>query len=561
MASSKPPSALPPDLRTNRLLGFARDLQSAATFEDLLVITRAELEQATGYLHAWMFVADTEDAAEWRLIDSAGAIRGEVWKYAPVLRIEGDAMMEEITRSDEPVVVVDARTDPRTNKQIVAQLGNRTIINVPLRLLDKPFGAFGTGTFGDAEGCRAPTQAQLDYLVGMASQLSVAAGRIRFIEERRRLERSEATNAAVIEAALDAIVLMNHEGEILEFNAAAERTFGYTRAEVVGKALADVMIPPAVRVQHRAGLQRYLDTGEHSILGKRIEVQAMRKDGTEFPAEVAVVRILSEGEPVFTGYIRDITERRQAAEAELLRRENEAALAANRELEAFSYSIAHDLRAPLRGMSGFSDALLEDYGDKLDEGGRDMLQRVSTGAKRMGELIDALLALGRLSRTEPRRESVDLTQLARAVLDELRASDPKRTADVVVDDGLTVTGDPKLLRAVLENLLGNAWKFTRDRSPARIELHRTTKDGAVAYSVHDNGAGFKPEYAHRLFTPFQRLHSAAQFEGTGIGLATVDRIIRRHGGRVWADGAEEGGATFYFTLPEQPNKAAVGSPR
>lgn len=174
---------------TSRLLAFARELQGVATFEELLLATRAELEVAMGFKHAWLFVADKEDVEEMRLIDIAGSVRNDAWVVAPVLKIKGDPMLEEIVRSDQPVVVADARTDPRTNKPIVAQLGNRTIVNVPLRLLDKPFGAFGTGTFGD-EGCRPPTREELDYLIGMAGQLAVAAGRIRFLEERKRSDEA-----------------------------------------------------------------------------------------------------------------------------------------------------------------------------------------------------------------------------------------------------------------------------------------------------------------------------------------------------------------------------------
>ena len=175
-------------LSTTRLLAFARELQSATNFAQLLGATRAEIEAAIGYRHAWLFVGETEGASEWRLLEVAGSKHDDVWAEAPVLKIEGDAMLEEIVQSDAPVVVEDARTDPRTDKAIVAKLGNRTIVNVPLRLLDKPFGAFGTGTFGDEEGCRPPTAEQLDYFVGMASQLAVAAGHIRFPEERRAAE-------------------------------------------------------------------------------------------------------------------------------------------------------------------------------------------------------------------------------------------------------------------------------------------------------------------------------------------------------------------------------------
>lgn len=175
---------------TSRLLAFARELQGVGTFEELLLATRSELEVAMGFKHAWLFVADKEDVEEMRLIDIAGSVRNDAWVVAPILKIKGDPMLEEIVRSDQPVVVADARTDPRTNKQIVAKLGNRTIVNVPLRLLDKPFGAFGTGTFGDDEGCRPPTREELDYLIGMAGQLAVAAGRIRFLEERKRSEEA-----------------------------------------------------------------------------------------------------------------------------------------------------------------------------------------------------------------------------------------------------------------------------------------------------------------------------------------------------------------------------------
>jgi signal transduction histidine kinase len=274
----------------------------------------------------------------------------------------------------------------------------------------------------------------------------------------------------------------------------------------------------------------------------------LRRDGTEFPAEVAVVRIRSEGSPVFTGYIRDLTERHRAAEAEALRRAKEAAEEANAELEAFSYSVAHDLRAPLRAINGFSSALLEESGDALGGEARRQLNRIISGADRMAQLIDALLALSRLTRTEVLRESVDLTALARSVLDQYRASDPDRMVDVLVADGLVDRGDPQLLRAALENLLGNAWKFTAKRSDARIEVGCESVDGVSAYFVRDNGAGFDMTHVGNLFAPFRRLHSAEDFDGTGIGLATVQRIIRRHGGRIWAEGAENEGATFRFTL-------------
>ena len=221
----------------------------------------------------------------------------------------------------------------------------------------------------------------------------------------------------------------------------------------------------------------------------------------------------------------------------------------NKGLEAFSYSVSHDLRAPLRSLDGFSQALLEDYADKLDATGKDYLQRVRAAAQRMAELIDALLILSQVTRAEMRRERVDLTALARTIATELRQRDSGRQAEFIIPDGLVADGDPRLLRAALENLLSNAWKFTSQQPSARIELGAAPQPGEMpAYFVRDNGAGFDMAYANKLFGAFQRLHSQGEFKGTGIGLATVQRIIHRHGGRTWAEGTPNQGATFYFTL-------------
>ena len=229
---------------------------------------------------------------------------------------------------------------------------------------------------------------------------------------------------------------------------------------------------------------------------------------------------------------------------------------ANHELEAFSYSVAHDLRAPLRGINGYSRALVEDYGEKLDAQGHDYLRRIVAATERMGELIDALLSLSRVTRVEFRRESVNLSRLAEAVVKQLRASQPERVVEFV-DRGDTVAeGDGPLLRALLENLIENAWKFTGARPDSRISFGVETRDGAPVYYVRDNGAGFDMAYAEKLFAPFQRLHTQSEFAGTGIGLATVHRIVDRHGGRVWAEGKVGEGATFYFTLSNH-NQGAV----
>jgi PAS domain S-box-containing protein len=385
------------------------------------------------------------------------------------------------------------------------------------------------------------------------------------LTERKRAEaalrESEARKTAVMEAALDAILLLDHEGKIIDFNPAAQKTFGYAGAEVLGRPLGEMLIPSSERERHQDGFRHYLETAQGSVVSERVEVTAMRKDGTEFPAEVAVVRIRSQGPAIFTGYIRDITLRRKAAEAEMLRAAKEAAEEANAELEAFSYSVAHDLRTPLRAINGFSSALLEDLGDKLNPEARDHLNRIMIGADRMAHLIDALLGLARLTRTDPRPERVDLTQLAHSVMAQIRSVDARRTVEFVAAEGLVDQGDPQLLRALMENLLGNAWKFTAKQDDARIEFGREEYDGMPAYYVRDNGAGFDMTHVGKLFAPFRRLHAAEDYEGTGIGLATVHRIVRRHGGRIWAEGRENLGAIFHFTLSAAQQAAKVPGAR
>jgi light-regulated signal transduction histidine kinase (bacteriophytochrome) len=255
----------------------------------------------------------------------------------------------------------------------------------------------------------------------------------------------------------------------------------------------------------------------------------------------------------------DITERKRAEAAlavalsELERRvaERTAELTVtNQELESFAYAVSHDLRTPLRGIDGWSQAVLEDYGPRLDEQGCTYLKTVRSETQRMGQLIDDLLELSRVTRAPMKRETVDLTAMAQELEAGLRASQPDRAADFVVAPAMVAAGDPVLLRAVLQNLLENAWKFTGKRPWARIEVGCASEQGRTVYHVRDDGAGFDMRFAGKLFTPFQRLHSLQEFPGTGIGLATVQRIIHRHGGKVWATAEVDQGATFYFTLAE-----------
>jgi light-regulated signal transduction histidine kinase (bacteriophytochrome) len=250
----------------------------------------------------------------------------------------------------------------------------------------------------------------------------------------------------------------------------------------------------------------------------------------------------------------DITERKEIeAGLEKTRKEvvkaRDAAEASNKELAAFSYSVSHDLRAPLRSIDGFSQALLEDYHEKLDETGKANLERVRAATQKMGSLIDDMLKLSRITQSELKREAVDLSKMVLAIAEEHQKLNPDRSFDVTVQEGIMVQGDPYLMRIAMENLIGNAWKFTGKEVHPRIEFGTTVKDGETACFVRDNGAGFDMAYVGKLFGTFQRLHTADEFPGTGIGLATVQRIIHRHGGRVWAEGEIGKGATFYFKVP------------
>ncbi|HYY58135.1 MAG TPA: PAS domain S-box protein [Pyrinomonadaceae bacterium] len=523
-----------------------------------------------------------------------------------------------------------------------------------------------------ADGEEFPVEASISQVEAGGQKLYTVI--MRDITERQRTEEKLSLLAAIIESSNDAIIGKNLDGTILSWNPAAERLYGYTPAEVVGRSVT-MLIPPDLpdeepriieQIKRGESVDHYetvrlrkdgtrvdvsltvspLKDAQGRIIGaskiarditerKRAE-EALREQAkildlapvlirdlsarivfwnsgaeqmygwrqeealgkvshsllrTEFPQpleeinaklfayghwEGELVQTRRDGKPIVVAshwvlhrdehdkpravlvVNNDITKSKQAEKE--IRRLNEeleqrvaertAQLeAANRELEAFSYSVSHDLRAPLRHINGFSQALLEDYADKLDEGGKGYLQQVCDASREMAQLIDDVLQLARVTRSEMRREVVDLSELARAVVAELQKADAGRAVAVSIEEGLSAHGDRRLLRVVLDNLLGNAWKFTSRRERAEIAVGCERKGGETVYFVRDNGAGFDMAYVKKLFGTFQRLHSGEEFEGTGIGLATVQRIVNRHGGRVWAEGAIDQGATFYFTLP------------
>lgn len=367
------------------------------------------------------------------------------------------------------------------------------------------------------------------------------------------LRVSEERTSSILANALDAVVSMDREGFITGWNAAAERIFGWTAAEAMNREVAELIIPRESRAHHRMGLARARESGSGPVIGKLIDVKALRKNGELFSAELSITCAGSGPGISFTAFLRDISERKSSEHKILdlnhqLELRIEEANAANRELEAFSYSVSHDLRTPLRSIDGFSLALVEDYGGVLDAMGKDYVARVRSATQRMARLIDDLLNLSRVSRVEIKLDQVDITSIAKEILAELKLSEPEREVVCEIEEGLKAKADVALIRIVLENLLSNAWKYTARRDGARIEFAVQEMNGRRIFRVRDNGAGFDMTYADKLFAPFQRLHRADEFEGNGVGLATVQRVLHRHGGHAWAEGAVDQGATVYFTL-------------
>jgi len=516
-----------------------------------------------------------------------------------------------------------------------------------------------------------------------ALALAVATGfftryRLQHRRSQIRVKESEARYRNLVDCAPDPIVVSDKEGRILLVNSQVEKCFGYNRDELLGNAV-EILVPKRFREQHVKSRYGYLTKPYVRSMGNEGTLYGLRKSGEEFPVEIGLSPVETEGGLLVTTIIRDVTARKQAEEAQrhiqgryqelvnnlpvgvfrktpgqygeflevnpamvemfeadsadqllkysvsdlycdpsyrlvvsnklleygsvrgeelkmktLRGREFYAALTAvtrkddngnvwfdgiveditewktgeikirelnenlraystdlevaNRELESFSYSVSHDLRAPLRALDGYSYMLQSDYADQLDDEGLDRLQRMRSAAQRMAQLIDDLLELSRVSRTKVRREPVDLNMIAEEVIHYLRNGEPQRRVDIVVQPDLKTNGDPRLLRVVMDNLIGNAWKFTSRRADAHIEIGGRKNGEKVVYYVRDNGAGFDMAYVNKLFGPFQRLHDVGDYQGTGIGLATVQRVIDKHGGKIWAEAEVDHGATFYFSL-------------
>jgi PAS domain S-box-containing protein len=348
----------------------------------------------------------------------------------------------------------------------------------------------------------------------------------------------DAVFVALLEAAPDAMVCIAADGRIVLVNTQAERLFGYKREELTGQ-LIEILVPDADRAVHPAHRAGYVADPRHRPMGAGLPLAGRRRDASTFPAEITLSAIDTDDGILVTVAIREVTGKLRTKDPERSRQS----------LESFIYSVSHDLRAPLRALSGYSEVLLEDYGEVLGQEGSGYAERIVAVSVQMGQRIDYLVELSRLSGAELHPQPVDLGAEAARIAAELQSGEPHRHVCFTIAQPVPAQADRRLIRTVLQNLLENAWKFTSGRDDASIEFGTAPSgDAAVCCYVRDNGAGFDSAQAGKLFQPFQRLHADRDFPGIGTGLASVRQIVELHGGRVWAEGTAGAGATFYFTL-------------
>lgn len=550
-------------LRANKWEGNLTQLRkNGETFQARLVIT-PQLVQNNGQMSGILIISkDITD--EIRLADELNATHIYTQtleeKFHGLLEATPDATV--IVDGSGKILLVNAQTEKLFGYNRDSLAGKSVDILVPKRFQDvhpnhrkrfsnepqvRPMG-IGLDLYGlRADGREFPVEISLSPLATTEGLLTVAA-----IRDVTRRQRAEKKFRGLLESAPDAMVVVDKLGIINLVNSQTEKLFGYDRAEIVGQTIEN-LVPKRLRKKHSKNREDYYV--EHPVrpMGVGLQLFGLRKNGTEFPIEISLSPLDSEDGLLVSAAIRDITDRKQAEESiqqlnQDLKQRAAQLEAANNELEAFSYSVSHDLRAPLRSIDGFSHILIEDYGKQLPAEGINYLERVRAAAQRMAELIDDLLNLARVTRAPLQPKLTNLSAIVESISTTLNEENPERDVTLSVTPDLMANADPHLLKIVLENLLSNAWKFTSKKEKAVIEFGQMKKNNERTFFVRDNGTGFNMAYVNKLFGVFQRLHSVSDFPGTGVGLATVHRIIAIHGGRIWAEAEEGKGATFFFTL-------------
>ncbi len=465
-----------------------------------------------------------------------------------------DAFLEELT-SFHPAVILSDHGLPAFDGFTALSLAQKKAPDVPF--------IFVTGSLGEEMTIKALKSGATDFILkhrleALPSAVHRALQQSQFRQERRKaveaLHSSEERYRSLVELSPDALLVV--VDEVIAFvNTAGVKLFGAPGPEELTGGLVRDLLPAGEWKRFR---QRVLGAREEGKPPSFFEHRRQRLDGTPIDVEAAAAPLVFAGKPAAQVIVHDISEQKRAHEeirrlnVELEKRVAERTTeleAANKELEAFSYSVSHDLRAPLRHIEGFVEILVSTKATSLDEESQKHLATIADSARQMGRLIDDLLTFSRTARAELKKADIRLSDLARACIRDLQPETANRKVEWVVPELPQVYADPALLRQVLTNLLSNALKYTRPRPLARIELGTRSDPSEEIIFIRDNGVGFDPRYTEKLFGVFQRLHRAVDFEGTGVGLANVRRIISRHGGRTWAEGAIDKGATFYFSLP------------